>query len=956
MEGGLNPNIGLEQLGAGVQPSASPTQQVSSYVPYVPAGGGNTAFGAGVDAMQSGLARFAQGGDENHWINRPISELLGLTDEGEVEPMSKMFEQIADENWKEYKKYTPSVASYKDIESTGQLLDYVGENLAMGAPQIAALFLGPVGIAGIGAQATGETMLLQEEGKDPTDFRRALMTGTVEGLLNLPVSKAARGILKTVGNTNLDEVAKKNLAADLIKGIGMDAGLGGLQQIVRNYGVEGEFSTKDLDEAVIGGLIVSTPIRAANTVATKALKDKVVNKASDTAVKTGDIKEADGFLNKSVNFLVGEAMRPVRRIKATKAGSAIFEKIENMRINRETMVGTLNNRVTDLFKGVKDPDAFISAYAKGLRDTPQLQELANIMDEVHARANDVNGANLDIGYIENYLPTLIDPKTMTVDNVRNLKIDYNNWYIQNKDVLRANALASGKDPSDVITPHAANKIIDEYVKAINNDEVKPAELPRVRIDNEGNVISAGAPIETRSVRREDSLDFTRMLGFVPQEILSQYAVKDAMSEQIKQYIFGAAQRISYAEQMGKNNEKLNVDVANAGNELKAANKPFNADEINNIYDSMDAYQGLYKQFKDENSRKWASRSRVVTNMFALPLTLLSSLTEPLNLAIKIGNVEAAKAFTASLKTVSQDLISHFTNGLVPRSEVGKQLLMTDRAFRNATTALNNRLNGEYASSMNKTGLKQLKSMTSWNNAYFHITGQTAMNYLVNSMSAHAANAQVKNDIMIVNGYEGTRIGQEAAARLNAVGISASQFKTLHNDSKLMSKMMPSVVARFNKDVALNPEALDKPLWMSTGWGQMFSQLRGYPTMFTNTVLPKFIELFDPRGKSGSELTVDTIRGISTIGMIVSLGFIQESLKNEVKGGTSNDEEILTKAVRNTLMPIHVGYLMDALNGDMSRVVTPASAGIADTYIKRVHKGEDIKLEDMPILNSIKGML
>lgn len=954
MEGGLNPNIGLEQLGAGVQPSAAPVQSqpVSTYTPYQPKGGGISPLEAGAQSTWAGMSEASK----IYYDYAPpayILEELGLFNREEA---INVLDEEAQKAFSEFKKYKPAVASYKDIDSAGSLIDYVGDNLAMGAPQIAAMFMGVTGLAMLGMEATGSTLLAQEEAGNERDVGRAVVTGALEGVLNAPLSKAAKGIFQSIGKTNLDDVAKRNLTAELIKGIGTDAGVNGLQQVLRNYGVEGVVSAKDLDEAIVGGLIVSAPIRSVNTVATKALKDKVVNKASDTAVKTGDIEKADGLVNKTINFLAGEALRPVRRIKNTQAGSALFEKVENMRINREVMVGTLNNRVTDLFNNVKDQDAFISAYSRGLRDTPQLKELATIMDEVHTRANDVNGANLDIGYIENYLPTLIDPKALDADNVSNIKVDYNNWYIQNKDVLRANAIANGKDPNDVITPHAANKIIDEYVKAINNEEIKPAELPRVRIDNEGNVISASAPIETRSVRREDSLDFTRMLGFIPQEILSQYAVKEAMPEQIKQYIFGAAQRISYAEQMGKNNEKLNVDVANAGNELKAVNKPFNADEINNIYDSMDAYQGLYKQFKDENGRKWASRARVVTNMFALPLTLLSSLTEPLNLAIKIGNVEAAKAFTASLKTISQDLISHFTNGAVPRSEVGKQLLMTDRAFRNATTALNNRLNGEYASSLNKSGLRQLKSMTSWNNAYFHITGQTAMNYLVNSMSAHAANAQVKNDIMIVNGYEGTRIGQEAAARLNAVGIPASQFKTLHKDSKMLSKMMPSVIARFNKDVALNPEALDKPLWMSTGWGQMFSQLKGYPTMFTNTVLPKFIQIFDTRGKSGSEISMDTIRGISTIGMIVSLGFVQESLKNEVKGGTSNDEEVLTKAVRNTLIPIHVGYLMDTLNGEMSRVATPAAVGIADTYIKRVHKGEDIKLEDMPILNSIKGML
>lgn len=106
MASGLNPNIGLEELGAGVQPQAPVQTSGDTYAPYVPQGSGSnkTALGAGIDAMQAGLARFAQGGDEEHWVNRPITELLGLTSKGEVEPMSKMFEEIADENWKEDRK------------------------------------------------------------------------------------------------------------------------------------------------------------------------------------------------------------------------------------------------------------------------------------------------------------------------------------------------------------------------------------------------------------------------------------------------------------------------------------------------------------------------------------------------------------------------------------------------------------------------------------------------------------------------------------------------------------------------------------------------------------------------------------------------------------------------------------------------------------------------------------
>ncbi|QIW90863.1 UNVERIFIED_ORG: hypothetical protein GCAPEGMB_00548 [Vibrio phage V07] len=167
-----------------------------------------------------------------------------------------------------------------------------------------------------------------------------------------------------------------------------------------------------------------------------------------------------------------------------------------------------------------------------------------------------------------------------------------------------------------------------------------------------------------------------------------------------------------------------------------------------------------------------------------------------------------------------------------------------------------------------------------------------------------------------------------------------------------------MVARFNRDVALNPEALDKPVWFSTGWGAMFTQLRGYPTMFANTILPKLYDLIDPRGKSGAELAVDLARFGATTGAIMFVGFLQESLKNEVRGGNLSDEEIFMKAYRNTLMPIHMGYLQDAATGQLSRVVVPVSFSIYDqqaNLLNRAVSGE-AELEDLPVMSAFKGAL
>lgn len=894
------------------------------------------AFEAGVSSFGAGFAQFLAGDGQDKWYNQPIPELLGFVEEGTITPWSTSLQEFANKEFKNYQKYKPTVASYKDIETGGDLLSYTGENLAAGVPMLATLFTGAAAIPILAGQATGETYLQQEPEKK--DFGRALLTGSIEGALNMPLTKTAKGIFKTLANTDLDETAKKSLANELIKGIATDAGVNSLQQIVRNYGVENEFSTTNWDEAAAAGIIVGAPLRGAQALSSKYAQAQMAEEASNIVAKTGDVAKADGIIDKFTNLTVGTALRPIRRIQATDTGQAIFKAIDDMRTDREVMAYSINDQLDNLMRRVKDEDGFFNAYAKGERNTPELLELEGIMKGIQDRANNPMGANLEIGDIPNYLPTFIDPKTFTPDMRKNLAIDYRNWFVQQPKEIR----------KELVTPAKARRVINTYAKRMEMAEKGTAmKMPRPQMDENGN-ITAASLVEVRSPIKSGQLEHTRQLGFIPQDILRNYSVNEKMTDQLKQYVFSAAQRITYAEQLGKNNQKVNGLLADANLKMKKGGEGLSRAEVDVLYDSLDAYQGIYKQFEGENIRKAATIFRSVTNAIALPLTLLSSLTEPFNLAIKVGNINAGKAFLQALQSVTQDLIGTITMGAVPKSEVNKQLAMTGRAFKDATTALNNRINGDQMG----------KYTQGFNNLFFHITGQTAMNYLVNSMAAHAAKSQAKNDIGIIASNPGTRAYNLALGRLNDLGISRDQAIALHRDSTLLNQMMPKIVAKFNRDVALNPESFDKPLWMSTGWGAMFGQLRGYPTMFSNTVLPKFLDMLDPRGKTKSEMAVGTAQFMTTVGSIVAIGFLQESLKNEMKGGTQTEEETLVKAIKNTVLPMQVGYLQDIATGNAARVVQPASFGIMDRQTGLLYKAAngEAKLEDLPFLSSFKGVL
>lgn len=884
------------------------------------------ALEAGVDKALASQSRAAS----------VLAEKLGF------EETASDLAQYSEEKYAEWRKFNPKVSSYKDIKSLGQLMDYIGEGLATGAPEVAAMFFGKLGLVANAASYFGDTVNQQVEAGEEIDVGRAMVTAGAESLLNIPLAKGMTGMLSKLDKTNLTEEAKKNVLTDLAKNFAIDGGTNGAQQVLRNYGVTGEISTEDIDEAIIGGMLVSSPLRLAQATVDKAKQAELAEMASDHAVKNGDIAGADGFMQSALNFTMGTALRPVRRfLEGTGAGRELNKRIETMRIEREVMAADLTNRINTLFATVKDADKLRKDYAEGRRDTAELQQLDSIMNDVHARANSKQGANLDAGFIQNYLPTTFDVEKFDVDTLHN---QYTRWYNEQVDKTTVDTDGNVKP---LVTPDEALGKIKAFKVALEKQDTEAARMPRVSIDENGNVVAPNR-VETSSPMKYGQLEKSRQLGFIPQHILNDQAISNNFKEQLQSYVQSAAHRITYAEQLGKNNEILNGLMAQA-NAQRGNAQAMTTAEVDTFYNAMDAYQGTYGQFQSESAKKLASVARSISNVVALPLTALSSMTEPFNLAIKVGNVAASKAFVKALGSVSRDLISTFTGGIVDKSETNRQLLMTGRSFKNATTALNNRIQGEFLS----------PAMQNFNNAFFHATGQTAINYLVNSMAVHAMDAQLKTDLTTINSRpKNSRAYMSAVERLNDLGISESIAKAMYKNPNIIDEYKPSMVARFNRDVALNPEALDKPVWFSTGWGAMFTQLRGYPTMFANTILPKLYDLIDPRGKSGAELAVDLARFGATTGAIMFVGFLQESLKNEVRGNNLSDEEIFMKAYRNTLMPIHMGYLQDAATGQLSRVVVPVSFSIYDqqaNLLNRAVNGE-AELEDLPVMSAFKGAL
>jgi len=131
------------------------------------------------------------------------------------------------------------------------------------------------------------------------------------------------------------------------------------------------------------------------------------------------------------------------------------------------------------------------------------------------------------------------------------------------------------------------------------------------------------------------------------------------------------------------------------------------------------------------------------------------------------------------------------------------------------------------------------------------------------------------------------------------------------DTIRYNALMGRAINRFNRTVVLEPSFADRPLWMSNQKMWALSRLAGYPTMFTNTILPML-------GKKLRDTPNDVIEGLFIIGAQSVLGAGQMAARDAVAGRQFEDrdmnEVLLDSFVRNSSpRPLQVGY--DAIRGN-----------------------------------------
>ncbi|WYV71601.1 virion structural protein [Pseudomonas phage vB_PaeP_SIIA-P2] len=597
------------------------------------------------------------------------------------------------------------------------------------------------------------------------------------------------------------------------------------------------------------------------------------------------------------------------------SGKTIFE-------DQELQAGKWNSELDNIFEGKssKEIDRIIADTSAGV-NTPEATRLRSLMDDVRNEA--VNRGGMSVGTIPNYMPFGLSPeKVQTPEFLEEITP-----YFQNRQAAEdavANWLVEVSDDTRGNTAPEVNRLVTQ------NQQTGAWEVdPRYRIQGDPDTLR-GRFAQSDAVPKYGQLEESRAFGSVPQEILNKYSLNDTPKkrlQEIRDYFEGASHRIAFTERFGINGEKANAKIASAVAEAQRAGKRVTKEEVDRMYDLVDAYNGMHGRIKDPNLKKLAAVTSGALVLSRLPLAGFSTLTEFSLPFAKAGVMPTLGAVLPTMGEVVRQAARRIYSG-IPKSETGRFMSDMNHTLASATSLMADRVGAEV---FNSTIQKTIRGQ-------FLINGLSILTHVNRIFATETAKRVYQNNLMdLAAGLPfSSANGALKVAQLREMGVNiGSQQDAL----KLISPATPSEVLmannvktlamrRFVDQVVLDPTFADKPMWMSNGNVQMFSLLKGYPAAYGNIILPMFRRRMSPHFAGSWTNAGMGAAGVAfTLGLMMSLGYLQDELRQLAKFGGSSREDTRSPEQRMMdvvmqQMPLQASMIYDMLTG-YRRGTTPA---------------------------------
>ncbi|AUV61763.1 virion structural protein [Pseudomonas phage Bjorn] len=884
-----------------------------------------SAIGRGVDETQANI-----GGSI-----RVAGELTGsqfLTDYGQ---------QMVEQNKEEASQYgVPTNRSYKDVDPSdvGSIGQYVKNLVGEGAASMGGVMAGSVagakagGLAGAPGRVAGgvigaflsslginvgaldnQMKELDPKSSHPTT---ALLGGAGLSVLDtFGAGVAVRPLLKHIGEDAAYKLlvqsgmpkqgaieAISQAAKHTAISAGAEGATSGIQSALQDtmaYGATGQkqdpgMLLENAINAALGGSALGGAVGgAAKGIDVLANRNNAVDSAyvapAPTAPTAKQMKPKgigaklwDAMGNSSTALLdpLAQASPTAKKFKemfradmSTKTASekTIFEDTELQAGKWTSEFDRLTHRMGD-----KKINALIDEASSPNPTSPEALRMRSLLDDVRNEAT--NRGGLQVGNIPDYMPFGLDPKRV---NTPEFLQEITPYY---KDQAAAEEAIRNWN-TEIESPDRGNTAPEVKKLVTQNPTTGAWEAdPRYRVKGDPETLRVKFA-QSDATPQFGHLEKSRSFGQVPQNALNKYTLNQTgkkRKQEIIDYFEGAAHRIAGAERFGSNGEKANTLIAASVKEAQDAGKRVSKEEVDRMYNLVNAYSGMYGRIKDENLKNISAGVAAVTTMSRLPLAGLSTLTE---FSIPFAKAGVARSLSQVFPTLGEG-IRQAVGGVfkfVPPSETGRLMSDLNMTLASSTSVMADRIG---ATMFNNLGQKAVRFE-------FLVNGMSLMTHLNRIFATKTAEVTFTNNLMdLAGGLPFTSAnGAMKLAQLREMGIDVATPQdaldliapTWPHQVVMAQNAKALAIRRFVDQSVLDPTFADKPMWMSNGMAQMGGLLKGYPAAFGNIILP-MMKTHMGREFTGSwSNTGVAAAGMAfSLGLMMALGTLQDELKSAAK--------------------------------------------------------------------------
>jgi len=364
----------------------------------------------------------------------------------------------------------------------------------------------------------------------------------------------------------------------------------------------------------------------------------------------------------------------------------------------------------------------------------------------------------------------------------------------------------------------------------------------------------------------------RVFTNIPDDEMFDYIETDVRLV-LQDYFTNLSQGLARTIHFGKTKEDFRKKFIQPIRDDLLLVKKVNRDEVEKIIDRVEDMYGYatgvdIPRINNPILRGMSDWGRLTQQMAHLPLATISSITEPLLLLSRVGvtdspaavgeiaralKKETAKTFDRAIKGI-QRAAGKKTRGIKDLEDAEwKELYETGLALEQAVM---DRIEGLTGDALTGSVAKNLQNM------FFKTNLLTQWTSAVQLASFNVGKKLIRRNI------ERLYKDEEGIVKLNATTKKylQDQLEDLNVNPKLglawhranmktgafdfgkaaqadfYTKDIVNGANRFTKEIILNPSAAEanRPLWFGNPAGQLLMQFAGYPTVFTNTILKRFV--------------------------------------------------------------------------------------------------------------------